>query len=148
MQLSHLKALALQAQVSNRPSNPSLTEPKKRSNFPSNFQANNGQKLDNKLDEIGLQDMTVPASYLGLSAKPIIPGQRLKFYWSILGDCIEDRKTFVFRCTDMQEAEELTKLTFSLVFQNNDRWKVNLDGLELRAVTPVKNEGGSKIIEI
>ena len=103
MQLSHLKALALQAQVSNRPSNPSLTEPKKRSNFPSNFQANNGQKLDNKLDEIGLQDMTVPASYLGLSAKPIIPGQRLKFYWSILGDCIEDRKTFVFRFTDFQE---------------------------------------------
>ena len=103
MQLSHLKALALQAQVSNRPSNPSLTKPKKRSNFPSNFQANIGQKLDKKLDEIGLQDMTVPISYLGLSAKPIIPTQRLKFYWSILGDCIEDRKTFVFRFTDFQE---------------------------------------------
>ena len=51
MQLSHLKALALQAQVSNRPSNPSLTEPKKRSNFPSNFQANIGQKLDKKLEK-------------------------------------------------------------------------------------------------
>jgi hypothetical protein len=80
--------------------------------------------------------MTVPASYLGLSARPIIPAQRLRFYWSILGDCIEDRKAFVFRCTDLQEAEELMILTFSLVFQNDDRWKVDLYGLELRADPP------------
>jgi hypothetical protein len=101
-----------------------------------------GQKLDKKLDGNGVQNNTVPASYLGLSAKPIIPAQRLRFYWSVLGDCIEDRKAFVFRCTDSQEAEELKILTFSLVCQINDRWKVDLDGLELRADPPVEKEGG------
>ena len=136
MKLSHLKALALQAQVSNLPSNQSLTKSERPSNLPSNFQVIEGQKLDKKLDGNGVQNNTVPASYLGLSAKPIIPAQRLRFYWSVLGDCIEDRKAFVFRCTDSQEAEELKILTFSLVYQINDRWKVDLDNLELRAAPP------------
>ena len=92
--------------------------------------------------DTGLEKKTVPASYLGLSAKPIIPEQRLRFYWSVLGDCIEDRKAFVFRCTDSQEAEELKILTFSFVFQINDRWKVYLNGLELRAEPPVEKEEG------
>ena len=136
MKLSHIKALALQAQVSNLPSNQSLTKSERPSNLPSNFQVIEGQKLDKKLDENGVQKKTVTASYLGMSTNQIIPTQRLKFYWSVLGDCIEDRKAFVFRCTDSQEAEELKILTFSLVYQINDRWKVDLDGLELRAAPP------------
>ena len=148
MKLSRLKALALQVQVSNLPSNQSLTKSESPSNLPSNLQVIEGQKLDKKLDGNGVQNNTVPASYLGLSAKPIIPEQRLRFYWSVLGDCIEDRKAFVFRCTDQHEANELKILTFSLVYQINDRWKVDLDGLELRADPPVEKEGGSKIIGI
>ena len=136
MKLSHIKALALQAQVSNLPSNQSLTKSERPSNLPSNFQVIEGQKLDKKLDENGVQKKTVTASYLGMSINQIIPTQRLKFYWSVLGDCIEDRKAFVFRCTDSQEAEELKILTFSLVYQINDRWKVDLNGLELRAEPP------------
>ena len=136
MKLSHLKALALQAQVSNLPSNQSLTKSERPSNLPCNLQVIEGQKLDKKLDGNGVQNNTVPASYLGLSAKPIIPAQRLRFYWSVLGDCIEDRKAFVFRCTDQHEANELKILTFSLVYQINDRWKVDLDNLELRAAPP------------
>ena len=141
MKLTRLKALALQAQVSNRPSNQSLTKSESPSNLPSNLQVIEGQKLDKKLDGNGVQKNTVPASYLGLSAKPIIPEQRLRFYWSVLGDCIEDRKAFVFRCTDQHEANELKILTFSLVYQINDRWKVDLDGLELRADPPVEKRG-------
>ena len=148
MKLTRLKALALQAQVSNRPSNQSLTKSESPSNLPSNLQVIEGQKLDKKLDGNGVQNNTVPASYLGLSAKPIIPAQRLRFYWSVLGDCIEDRIKFTFRCKDPQEAEELKILTFSLVYQINDRWNVVLDGLELRADPPVEKEGGSKIIGI
>ena len=143
MKLSHIKALALQAQVSNLPSNQSLTKSERPSNLPSNFQVIEGQKLDKKLDENGVQKKTVTASYLGMSTNQIIPTQRLKFYWSVLGDCIEDRKAFVFRCTDQHEANELKILTFSLVYQINDRWKVDLDGLELRADPPVGKEGGS-----
>ena len=136
MKLSRLKALALQAQVSNLPSNQSLTKSERPSNLPSNLQVIEGQKLDKKLDVNGVQKKTVTASYLGMSTNQIIPTQRLKFYWSVLGDCIEDRKAFVFRCTDSQEAEELKILTFSLVYQINDRWKVNLNSLELRAAPP------------
>ena len=143
MKLTHLKALALVAQLSNRRSNQSLTLPERLSNFASYFKANDEQKLDKKLDGNGVQNNTVPASYLGLSAKPIIPAQRLRFYWSLLGDCIEDRIKFTFRCTDQHEANELKILTFSLVYQINDRWKVDLDGLELRADPPVGKEGGS-----
>jgi len=95
-----------------------------------------------------VQNNTVPASYLGMSTNQIIPTQRLKFYWSVLGDCIEDRKAFVFKCTDQHEANELKILTFSLVYQINDRWKVDLDGMELRAEPPAEKEGGSKRIGI
>lgn len=99
------------------------------------------QKARQEIDT-GLEQKTVTASYLGMSTNQIIPTQRLKFYWSVLGDCIEDRIKFTFRCTDSQEAEELKILTFSLVYQINDRWKVDLDGLELRADPPVEKEGG------
>ena len=97
MKLTRLKALALQAQVSNRPSNQSLTKSESPSNLPSNLQVIEGQKLDKKLDGNGVQNNTVTASYLGLSEKPIIPAQRLRFYWSVLGDCIEDRQAFVLQ---------------------------------------------------
>ena len=93
------------------------------------------QKARQEIDT-GLEQKTVTASYLGMSTNQIIPTQRLKFYWSVLGDCIEDRKALVFRCTDSQEAEELKILTLSLVYQINDRWKVDLNGLELRAEPP------------
>jgi len=148
MKLTPLKALALEAQLSNRQSNQSLTLPERLSNFGSYFKANDEQKLDKKLDGNGVQNNTVPASYLGMSTNQIIPTQRLKFYWSVLGDCIEDRIKFTFRCTDQHEANELKILTFSLVYQINDRWKVDLDGLELRADPPVEKEGGSKKIGI
>ena len=136
MKLSRLKALALQVQVSNLPSNQSLTKSERPSNLPSNLQVIEGQKLDKKLDENGVQKKAVTASYLGMSTNQIIPTQRLKLYWSVLVDCIEDRESFVFRCTDSQEAEELKILTFSLVYQINNRWKVDLDNLELRAAPP------------
>ena len=58
--------------------------------------------------DTGLEKKTVTASYLGMSTNQIIPTQRLKIYWSVLGDCIEDRKAFVFRCTDSQEAKRET----------------------------------------
>ena len=148
MKLTRLKALALQAQVSNRPSNQSLTKSESPSNLPSNLQVIEGQKLDKKLDVNGVQKKTVTASYLGMSTNQIIPTQRLKFYWSVLGDCIEDRIKFTFRCTDQHEANELKILTFSLVYQINDRWKVDLGGLELRADPPVGKEVGSKKIGI
>ena len=99
------------------------------------------QKARQEIDT-GLEKKTVTASYLGMSTNQIIPTQRLKFYWSILGDCIEDRIKFTFRCTDSQEAEELKILTFSLVYQINDRWKVELNGMELRAEPPAGKEGG------
>jgi hypothetical protein len=93
------------------------------------------QKARQEIDT-GLEQKTVTASYLGMSTNQIIPTQRLKLYWSVLVNCIEDRESFVFRCTDSQEAEELKILTFSLVYQINDRWKVDLNGLELRAEPP------------
>ncbi|SVC55018.1 uncharacterized protein METZ01_LOCUS307872 [marine metagenome] len=62
--------------------------------------------------------------------------QRLKKYWLILGDCIDQRKQFIFQCENEEEADELKKLTWTLVFKINDRWKVELDDLELRAVPP------------
>ena len=99
------------------------------------------QKARQEIDT-GLEQKTITASYLGMSTNQIIPTQRLKFYWSILGDCIEDRKAFVFRCTDQHEANELKILTFSLVYQINDRWKVELNGMELRAEPPAGKEGG------
>ena len=54
----------------------------------------------------------------------------------ILGDCIEDRKQFIFQCENEDEADELTKLTWTLVFQFNDRWIVYLDGLIIKAEPP------------
>ena len=91
---------------------------------------------------------SVPQTYIGMSLYPCTKPHRLKLFWSILGECIENRESFVFKCTDSQEAEELKILTFSLVYQISDRWKIDLDGLELRADPPAEKEGGSKRIGI
>jgi hypothetical protein len=91
---------------------------------------------------------SVPQTYIGMRLYPCTKPHRLKLFWSVLGECIENRKAFVFRCTDQHEANELKILTFSLVYQINDRWKVDLDGLELRADPPVEKERGSEIIGI
>ena len=99
------------------------------------------QKARQEIDT-GLEKKTVTDSYLGMSTNQIITTQRLRFYWSVLGDCIEDRKAFVFRCTDQHEANELKILTFSLVYQISDRWKVELNGMQLRAEPPAGKEGG------
>ena len=79
---------------------------------------------------------SVPQTYIGMSLYPCTKPHRLKLFWSILGECIENRESFVFKCKDQHEANELKILTFSLVYQINDRWKVDLDGLELRAEPP------------
>ena len=95
------------------------------------------QKPESPPDVIKLQ------TYFGMSPYPCIKQQRLKKYWSILGDCTEEQKDFHFKCENEQEADELKKLTWTLVFQLSDRWKVELNGLELRAVPPPGKEKDS-----
>ena len=68
-----------------------------------------------------------------MSLNPCTEQQRLKLFWSILGDCIEVRKEFYFKCENEDEADELKKLTWTLVFQIDDQWEVYLDGLVVKA---------------
>ena len=75
-------------------------------------------------------------TYFGMSPSPCTKPHRLELFWSILGDCIDDQKQFIFQCENEDEVDELRNLTYTLVFQFNDRWQVNLDGLELRAKPP------------
>ena len=64
---------------------------------------------------------------------------RLDLFWSLLGECIEERKSFSFQCIEQEEADELQKLTYTLVFQINDIWKVTLDkNLIINAIPPSK----------
>ena len=88
------------------------------------------QKPESPPDVIKLQ------TYFGMSPYPCTEQQRLELFWSILGECIEDRKQFIFQCENEDEADELRNLTYTLVFQFNDRCQVNLDGLKLRAKPP------------
>ena len=74
--------------------------------------------------------------YLGMQPSPCTKPHRLKLFWSILGECIEERKEFHFRCDNVEEADELKKLTYSMVFQPNDRWEVLLDDLVVKAKPP------------
>ena len=71
--------------------------------------------------------------YFGMQPSPCTELQRLKLFWSILGDCIEERKEFIFPCENVDEADELRKLTYTLVFQFNDKWEVLLDDFILIA---------------
>ena len=61
---------------------------------------------------------------------------RLKLFWKILGWCIDKRKIFTFQCNNDEEADELQKLTYTLVFQLNDMWKVTLDDHLVVTATP------------
>ena len=80
-------------------------------------------------------------TYFGMSLSPCTNTHRLELFWSILGECIEERKQFIFQCENVDEANELRNLTYTLVFQLNDRWEVYLDGLTLKArPTQTSNE--------
>ena len=85
-------------------------------------------------------DSPTSQSYMGMSTFQIIKQDILKKYWSVLGDCIEERKEFTFQCENEEEADELTILTWTLVFQFNDRWTVYLDGLIIIAFPPQLGE--------
>ena len=78
--------------------------------------------------------------YFGMSPHPETNPKRLKLFWSILGDCIEERKEFTFQCENEEEANELTIFTWTLVFQFNDRWTVYLDSLIIIAFPPQLGE--------
>ena len=77
--------------------------------------------------------------YLCMQSSPCTKPHRLKLFWSILGECIEERKQFIFQCENVDEANELRNLTFTLVFQLNDRWEVYLDDLVVKAKPPRSN---------
>ena len=81
-------------------------------------------------------EVTKSQTYFGMSLSPCTEQQRLELFWSILGECIEERKTFIFQCENEDEADELKKLTWTLVFQINDIWEVYLDDLVVKANPP------------
>ena len=78
-------------------------------------------------------------TYFGMSLSPCINTHRLGLFWSILGECIEERKQFIFQCENEDEADELKILTYTLVFQLNNRWEVLLDDLVVKANPPRSN---------
>lgn len=76
-------------------------------------------------------------TYFDMSKKPCIEKHRIELFWKILGWCIEKRRIFTFQCKNGEEADELQKLTYTLVFQINDIWKVSVDDhLLLEAIPP------------
>ena len=97
--------------------------------------AANGQNVSLREPE-ALPDETKPLTYFGMSPYPCTKPHRLKLFWSILGECIEERKEFHIRCENEEEVDELKKLTYSMVFQINDRWEVLLDDLVVKANPP------------
>ena len=84
-------------------------------------------------------EVTKSQTYFGMSLSSCTKPHRLKLFWSILGECIEERKTFIFQCENEDEADELKKLTWTLVFQINDIWEVYLDDLVVKANPPRSN---------
>jgi hypothetical protein len=86
-----------------------------------------------------LPDETKPLTYFGMSLNSCIEQQRLDLFWSILGECIEDRKQFIFQCENEEEANELRIFTWTLVFRINDIWEVLLDDLVVKATPPRGN---------
>ena len=91
------------------------------------------QKPESPPDVIKLQ------TYLGMSPFPCTKPHRLELFSSILGECIEERKQFIFQCENEQEANELRIFTWTLVFQPNDIWEVYLDDLVVKAKPPRSN---------
>ena len=74
-----------------------------------------------------------------MNLSPCTEQQRLELFWSILGDCIDERKQFIFQCENVDEADELKKLTYTLVFQYSDRWEVSLNDLVVNVNPPSSN---------
>ena len=100
--------------------------------------AANGQNVSLK-EPKAPPEVTKSQTYFGMSPSPRTEPHRLHHFWSILGVCIEERKEFIFPCENVDEADELRKLTYTLVFQFNDRWEVLLDDLILIAIPPESN---------
>ena len=84
-------------------------------------------------------EVTNSKTYFGMNLSPCTEQQRLELFWSILGDCIDERKQFIFQCENVDEADELKKLTYTLVFQYSDRWEVSLNDLVVKANPPSSN---------
>ena len=100
----------------------------------------NALKTSSNNLELELQpNSTIPQTYFGMSPEPVVSPDRLKHYWSILGVCIDERKQFIFQCENVDEADELKKLTYTLVFQYSDRWEVSLNDLVVKAKPPRSN---------
>jgi hypothetical protein len=88
---------------------------------------------------LGLEfnDIKDQETYFDMSKTPCVKDHRLDLFWKILGWCIEERKVFTFQCNNNEEADELSKLTYTLVFQFHDRWDVSLgDDLVIKATPP------------
>ena len=100
--------------------------------------AANGQNVSLKEPE-ALPDATKLQTYFGMSFNSCADRHRLELFWSILGECIDERKQFIFQCENVDEADELKKLTWTLVFQINDIWEVYLDDLVVKANPPRSN---------
>ena len=100
--------------------------------------AANEQNVSLKEPE-ALPEVTKSQTYYGMSLSPCTEQQRLKLFWSILGECIEERKQFIFQCENVDEADELRNLTYTIVFQINDIWEVYLDDLVVKAKPPRSN---------
>ena len=101
--------------------------------------AANGQNVSLK-EPKAPPEVTKSQTYFGMSLSSCTEQQRLELFWSILGECIEERKTFIFQCENEDEADELKKLTWTLVFQIDDQWEVFLDGLIIIAFPPQLGE--------
>ncbi|MBL6992149.1 MAG: hypothetical protein ISR65_20360 [Bacteriovoracaceae bacterium] len=100
--------------------------------------ATNGQNVSLK-EPKDTPEETKSQTYFGMSPSPCTEQQRLELFWSILGECIEERKQFIFQCENEDEADELRNLTYTLVFQLNDIWEVYLDDLVVKANPPRSN---------
>ena len=100
--------------------------------------AANGQNVSLK-EPKAPPEVTKSQTYFGMSPYPCTKQHRLELFWSVLGDCIDYRKEFYFQCENGDEADELKILTYTLVFQLNDRWEVYLDDLVVKAKPPRSN---------
>ena len=72
--------------------------------------AANGQNVSLK-EPKAPPEATKSQAYFGMSLSPCTKPQRLELFWSILGECIEERKQFIFQCANEEEANELRIFT-------------------------------------
>ena len=102
------------------------------------FDADNEQNVSLKEPKVP-PEVTKSQTYFGMSPCPCTEPHRLHHFWSILGECIDERKQFIFQCENVDEADELRKLTYTLVVQYNDIWEVTVDDLVVKARPPSSN---------